>query len=107
MSRWPLMCCVTDALHLGVSGSAVVQTLRIQRSLITTYLVLVITKGYEVLETTIKSQNAFAPTVWCALRKFHVIDSPNAPERSNCVRCILFILLGSPNEADYINATHA
>lgn len=34
-------------------------TVRIQRRLIMTYLVLVIAKGYGVLETTIKSQNAF------------------------------------------------
>ena len=65
MSCWPLMCCETDALHLGVSGSAVVQTLRIERSLITTYLVLVITKGYGVLETDQKSKRFCSNSVVC------------------------------------------
>ena len=63
-------------------------TVKIQRSLITTYLVLVITKGYGVLETTIKSQNAFAPTLWCALHKFHGIDNLNA--RDQTAFCALY-----------------
>ena len=56
--------------------------MRIQRSLNTTYLILVITKGYGVLETTIKSQNAFASTLSCALHKFHGIDNPNALDQT-------------------------
>ena len=41
-------------------------TVRIQRSLITTYLVLVITKRYGVLETTIKESKRFCSnTVVC------------------------------------------